>query len=55
MGDAAVMITHATEERDARAIAHALEPVMDRLWAVREKIDVRKIHKELRELFERTS
>jgi serine/threonine protein kinase len=55
MGDAAVMITHATEERDARAIAHALEPVMDRLWAVREKIDVRKIHKELRELFDRTS
>lgn len=53
MAVAATMIARVAES-DARAVAHALEDATEYFWAVRDRLEVRKLPSELRELFERT-
>ena len=55
MAQTAGMINEARSNADALAMAHALETAKDHFWAVRDRLDIRKLHPELRELFERTS
>jgi len=55
MAQTAAMINDAKTNEDAFAMAHALETASDQLWAVRDRLEIRKLHPEIRELFERGS